>query len=247
MTLSWPAPTGLATRGTVIVLPGRGEHAGVYERFGRRLASDAYAVYALDDPPQDSATHVRDQAAAIVAEAVRPLVLVGSDTGALRALRLAADGIAADGLILAALPDPDETAGGEGDWDWELAARTTCPAHRARLDADDEFRRGALTGPVPSALVSALDDAVLSGTDVPVLVLHGGADPVAPVSHALSAAASLPRAEIAVVGTAPHDVLNDATHRTVAAQIVQWLERLRGGPELTPLIEVLAAEPVLRG
>ncbi|MFD0636605.1 hypothetical protein ACFQ9X_38540 [Catenulispora yoronensis] len=33
-------------------------------------------------------------------------------------------------------------------------------------------------------------------------------------------------------------MLNDIVHRTVAAEVVQWLERLRGGPELTPLISV---------
>jgi hypothetical protein len=41
-----------------------------------------------------------------------------------------------------------------------------------------------------------------------------------------------------------HDVLNDAAHRTVAAQIVQWLERLRGSPDLAPVIRVLSSEPV---
>lgn len=43
---SWDEPEGLAARGTLIVLAGRGEHGGVYERFGRRLAFDAYRVRA---------------------------------------------------------------------------------------------------------------------------------------------------------------------------------------------------------
>ena len=36
------APAGLRTRGTVLVVPGRGETAATYQRFGSRLAFDAY-------------------------------------------------------------------------------------------------------------------------------------------------------------------------------------------------------------
>ncbi|MZG13854.1 alpha/beta hydrolase, partial [Streptomyces sp. SID5914] len=37
-------PQGLRTRGTVVVVPGRGESHATYNRFGRRLAADAYRV-----------------------------------------------------------------------------------------------------------------------------------------------------------------------------------------------------------
>ncbi|RBM07352.1 alpha/beta hydrolase [Streptomyces sp. PT12] len=46
------APPGTAPRGTVVVLPGRGEHPGVYERLGRRLAFDGYRVVAADEAGQ---------------------------------------------------------------------------------------------------------------------------------------------------------------------------------------------------
>lgn len=102
---SWDEPEGLAARGTLIVLAGRGEHGGVYERFGRRLAFDAYRVRALGDPVADPS--VLDEAAKLLADESLPgpKVLVGSDTGALYAARLAAEqtpGI--DALILAGLP-----------------------------------------------------------------------------------------------------------------------------------------------
>ena len=90
---SWLPPTpGPAVRGTVILLPGRGEHAGVYERFGRRLAFDAYAVHAVSVGPEDDPATLRDQIAALTAEAVAPVVLAGSDTGALHALALVLEG-----------------------------------------------------------------------------------------------------------------------------------------------------------
>lgn len=36
--VAWNEPDGLMRRGTVVVVPGRGEVPAVYERFGRRLA-----------------------------------------------------------------------------------------------------------------------------------------------------------------------------------------------------------------
>jgi pimeloyl-ACP methyl ester carboxylesterase len=222
------------------VLPGRGEHGGVYERFGRRLSADAYAVHALDVSAHDDPAAVRQLVAEIAAEAIAPVVLVGSDNGALHALALTAE-LDVDGLVLAAIPNPEGVAE-SGDWDWELGARTTCPVHRARLAEDETFVRGSLSEPLPTALAAALADPGLELLKTPALVLHGGADPITPVGHARELAARLPRAELAVVESAPHDVLNDATHRTVAAQVVQWLERLRNGPELTPVITVTTAE-----
>lgn len=244
---SWPAPDGLRTRGTIIVLPGRGEHGGVYERFGRRLSADAYAVHALDAPANDDPDALAALVREISAEATAPVVLAGSDTGALHVLALAARfdaDLSVDGLILAALPQSEATIASDDsdDWEWELEARTTCPAHRARLTEDKSFVRGSLSEPVPATLAAVLSGSALELLKTPALILHGGSDPVAPVGHARDLAARLPRAELAVVDSAPHDVLNDATHRTVAAQVVQWLERLRNGPELTPLITVTADE-----
>jgi alpha-beta hydrolase superfamily lysophospholipase len=248
VTRLWQPPTDVATRGTVVLLPGRGEHAGVYERFGGRLASDAYFVYVLEVSSQDTVMSLRRQVDVIAESAVAPLVLAGSDTGALRVLELLRDGAEPDGILLAALPDPHKAPrAGERDWDWELAARTTCPAHRARLDGDVAFGRGSLAEPVPGKLASVLDETLLKGIGVPTLVLHGGADRIASPSHAAWAAELLPHAELAVVGSAPHDILNDATHRTVAAHVVQWLERLRGGPELAPIISVLTQPAPVRG
>ncbi|MEV8511911.1 alpha/beta hydrolase [Dactylosporangium sp. NPDC051484] len=248
----WDPPAAIAVRGTVLLLPGRGEHAGVYDRFGRRLAADGYAVR--------SATP--ETVTAVAADAVAPLVLAGSDTGALYALALAAT-VPAAGVIAAGVPwaqpaqdpaaqdpaaqdpaaqDPavlDQGVPDRGvlerevldrgflDWGDELEARSACPTHRARLEADGGFQRGTLAEPVPQALVEAVDPAAIA---LPVLLVHGGADLVAPLSGARELAARLARAELATVRDGRHDALNDSTHRTVAAHVVQWLERLRADP-----------------
>ncbi|MFG3254790.1 alpha/beta hydrolase [Streptomyces sp. NPDC048172] len=230
---SWDEPDGIAPRGTVLVLPGRGEHGGVYERFGLRLAADGYRVRALHDAtrPQREPESVLDRAAKLLRDETLPgpRVLAGSDTGALCAARLAARGTPGlDGLILAGLPTRPRSAP-VPPWLEELDQRTACPAHRALLTSDPAFARGALEE-APTGELPALDRIA-----VPVLGLHGADDTVSPLDEARRAFSALPDAELVSVAGTRHDVLNDHTHRTVAATVVLFLERLRLAPEL-PLI-----------
>ena len=206
-----PAPTvftpAAAVRGTVVVLVGRGENPGVYARFGRRLAFDGYTVVV----PHADATDAEVTAALAEVEGAR--VLLGSDAGALRAWSIAAQN-APDALVLAALPlgDGDVPA----DHEAEIAARTACPIHRQVLDADPDFHWGELTGALPEH-PEALPD-------VPTLVLHGEADPIAPVE---AVRALTP--DVAVVRDGVHDVLNDQFHRIVAARVITFLEGVAKG------------------
>lgn len=128
---SWNEPDGIAARGTLIVIPGRGERPELYERFGRRASGDGYRVRVVADPVQDEALTTSQ----VLAEkdGPRPHVLVGSDTGALFAAGLVASGrvTEVDALVLSGLPSGDSVA--PTSWEEELAARTACPTHRARL------------------------------------------------------------------------------------------------------------------
>ncbi|MFJ1764824.1 alpha/beta hydrolase [Amycolatopsis sp. NPDC088138] len=207
---SWAPPAGTTVRGTVVLLPGRGEHAGIYPRLGARLAFDGYRVTV---PPADLPVKVT--------AGPGPVVLLGHDTGAVRALDLAAS-LPVDAVIASGLP-----LGGSGSWDDELDARTACPVHRALLDADDGFARGELHTPVASPLAEP---------EVPVLVLHGEADKVADPNAARAYAAKLPKSRFVLVGGGRHDVLNDVDHRSVAAEIVQFLEWLRAGTGTPALV-----------
>src|ERR1700722_11477921 len=178
---NWSEPEGVAPRGTLIVIPGRGEGPELYERFGRRIAGDAYRVHVVSDPVGDPA-RTTSEVLAITAE-VRPYVLVGSDTGALFAAGLVASGqvTGVDAVVRAGLPTASQPAAADGhgteSWEAELAARTACPAHRGRL-AGQGLRRGALYEPIPSGWESLAD---LGRLAVPVLGLHGTADPVSPL------------------------------------------------------------------
>jgi alpha-beta hydrolase superfamily lysophospholipase len=237
---TWTEPEGIAPRGTLILIPGRGESPELYERFGRRISGDGYRVHAVADPVADPAL-ATSQVLGVAAE-VRPYVLVGSDTGALFAAGLVASGqvTGVDALVLAGLPAPPEPTAAEPaaadappaeSWEAELEARTACPAHRGRL-AGQALRRGALYEPVPSGWESLAD---LGRIEQPVLALHGAADPVSALTDARERYAQAPRAELISIAGGVHDVLNDVTHRTVAATIVLFLERLRLGADLPPI------------
>jgi pimeloyl-ACP methyl ester carboxylesterase len=94
------------------------------------------------------------------------------------------------------------------------------------------LRRGALYEPVPDGWLAAAD---LAAVTVPALGLHGAADPVSPLVAARERYAAAPRAELFSIADGRHDAFNDITHRTAAAVIVLFLERLRVGPDLLPI------------
>jgi alpha-beta hydrolase superfamily lysophospholipase len=234
MTDSWNEPEGIAPRGTLIVAAGRGETPDAYARFGRRIAADGYRVRVLADVTTDVAASTAAAGKLLVDDALPgPKVVVGSDTGALFALRLAAQSAPGlDALILAGIPVPATSVNVTG-WQDELEARTACPAHRGVLG------NGAVS---PGALFSAQIPIELIGDAgyrpaVPALGLHGDADTVSPLASARDA---YPGTLVTIAG-GRHDVLNDVTHRTVAATIVLFLERLRLGADLPKIAQVVAA------
>jgi pimeloyl-ACP methyl ester carboxylesterase len=243
--------SGLRVRGTVIVVPGRGETPATYARFGARLAYDAYQVAVTDQPNPDPGNPAAYLCAlsGLLAEAVasapeelgeppglvRPLVLVGSDLSAAGIAALAGRGDSSalwwpQGVILAGLPGyglrsdagPDTSVG----WQEELDIRTHCPVHRRVLGEDAGVRRGSLARAVPDEL---LDAAYRATAAVPHLMLAGAEDPLSDHDTLARAAKALPAARLAVVRGAHHDVLNDLQHRSVAAEVVMFLEALRDG------------------
>lgn len=215
----WTPPTGVRVRGTLALLVGAAESAEVYARFGARIASDGYVVgvFGSDDA---------ERAVGWLAGEVAPRVLVGSDRGAAVALSAvaAAAPTAVDGVIVAGLP-----VAGVDDAVAEDSARTACPVHLGVLGASARTAAAAAPVAVP-------DPAALAGIDVPVLALHGGADPIAPLSLAVAALAEIPRLEFVETVDGLHDALNDQSHRSVAATVVLWLERVRAAGTGSPIV-----------
>lgn len=215
----WPAAR---VRGTIAVVTGRGERAPVYERFGRRLSSDGYTVAIFEADADAAASWISD------AESVPdgPRVLVGSDTGAASVLRVLAQSTPVDAAIIAGTPVDVSSAQPQD------AERTACPLHLGVLDSADARTEHVAADAVPDA-------ADLAAVSVPVLAFHGSADTVSPVAEASAALDSVPDIEIVETIDGLHDALNDQTHRSVAATIVLWLERLRGGNVHEPIVRPL--------
>jgi pimeloyl-ACP methyl ester carboxylesterase len=220
--LEFDEPTGLSPRGTLIVLAGRGEAAGVYARFGRRISVDAWRVRVLAYRPDVAATAGSIDALLASESSPAPHILVGSDAGAALAAGYAASHPdAVNGLILVGLPTrTDQTAAGD---DPEL--RSACPVHRRTLDDSELIEPGALAAELPTAF--AVPDP--AAVPVPTLAIHGDADVVVPLGDALDYYRALPVAEIVTVRGGRHDVLNDLSHRSVAATVVIFVERLKAG------------------
>lgn len=250
--LNFPAPAGLRVRGTVLVVPGRGETSATYRRFGARVATDSYAVRVLASPvaaaSADEALAALDAAlsaavASLEADLTRPLTLVGSDTGAAALASLVARNPAIggatpawwpDALVLASLPGYGNHDIG-GDWDSELDVRSHCPVHRGVLADDATFDRGTLSTAVDDQLL----DLAYGGTAaIPQLLLVGDSDPLADRQAIARLAKALPAARLSVVHGGHHDVLNDLQHRSVAAEVVSFLEVVRGGQPLASVVDV---------
>jgi len=77
-----------------------------------------------------------------------------------------------------------------------------------------------------------IEQADLSRVKQPVLGIHGAADPISPLADARERYRRAPAAQLVSIADGRHDALNDLTHRTVAATIVLFLERLRLGRDL---------------
>ncbi|MGL3151041.1 alpha/beta hydrolase [Microbacterium sp. A82] len=215
----WPAAR---VRGTLAVITGRGERAAVYERFGRRLSADGYTVGVFEADA--------DAAGAWLDTVDAPRVLVGSDSGAASVLRVLAQGATADAAIIAGTPiDAEGDAVTAQPTD---AERTACPLHLGVLGTDEARTAPVAVEPVPAS-------ADLAAVAVPVLAFHGSADRVSPITETASLLSAVPDLELVETIDGLHDALNDVSHRSVAASIVLWLERLRGGDVHTPVLRAL--------
>ncbi|MEP6479295.1 MAG: hypothetical protein ABJB03_07890 [Rhodoglobus sp.] len=219
----WDEPAGANPRGTLIVLAGRGESPVVYSRFGRRLSADAYRVRAVRDVT-DNVTQSLQLVRDLVAQSdAGPVVVIGSDAGAVLALRLASDprsGVAA--VVTAGLPSG---SGLIADEQSQLEARSACPVHRLVLTDRSAIDPTALSRDLPANLTLPRPETI----GVPLLAFHGADDLVATPSQAISYYDEVPGSRVAIVHEGRHDILNDVSHRSVAATIVLFLEQLRNG------------------
>ncbi|MGP3534575.1 alpha/beta hydrolase [Microbacterium sp. RD1] len=209
-------------RGTVLLLPGRGDDPSYYRRLAARLAVDGYASRVAPAPVESAADVAALWEADPDAEGVRLVVGVDTSAGFLAAA-LAGGAVAPSGAVFAGTAVPAGVVPEAGE---ELAARSACPIHRGVVERADA---------APLAASTIIPTWPEDAASVPVLAIHGGADTIAPL-ESVSPLYDGWRADVVTVTGGLHDVLNDVHHRSVSAEIVAFLERLRLDADAAPIL-----------
>ena len=230
---------------------GFGEHVGLYEPLGRRLAADGIAVHALDAIGHGRSDGERDlmpswdvyvddaRTLAGLAQAQhpgRPLVLMGHSAGGVAALLLAQRSPDLARALVVSAPPAQPLP-----WVEALMAQDVedvedpdpsemFSTHPEYLDA---LRHDPLVhhGPVPRQTMEAVVatwSAVAAGVaegrpSIPTLVLHGEADPMVPVEDSRALVARLPRATLRTFPGDLHDVLNEHDRDAVHDVVAEFV------------------------
>jgi acylglycerol lipase len=250
-------------RGAVVLLHGYGEHLGLYEAFARRLIADGLAVHAMDAVGHGRSDGERaviaswsefaDDARSLVhlARAQHPevpLIVAGHSGGALAAMLLALRSPQIlDALVLSGAPllaqewiDAELASGAAETMVGDPTEWMSTHPHYVHALLHDPltwkggFRRETLLA------VRAVWPEIAAGLAqarpaLPVLLVHGEADPVVPVTDAHTVAQALPHARLRTFPGDLHDVLNEHDREAVHDVVATFLATLVAGDQRTPL------------
>lgn len=236
----WPAPD---PRAAVVFLHGFGEHTGLYHRYGFALNAAGLDLWAVDQFGHGLSPGVRGQfgtledSCALAGELARlarrerpdiPVVAQGHSYGAVATLfeLLAHPDRYRAGVISGAplVPIPDL-----------VDLNTALNLDAAGLSTDAFYLDCVATDPLAftsadsRGLTRELDrgwdrfGSELPKLTVPTLAVHGGIDPIAAPGAVRAYAEQIPTLHYQEFAGTRHDVLNDTTHREVAAAIVTFI------------------------
>lgn len=243
-------------RRVVVLVHGYAEHSNRYAHVADALVAEGAAVYAEDHIGHGHSAgeralitdfeHVIDDLRTLtdIAEAEhpgRPLVMLGHSMGGLLASRYvqrfpaALAGIVLCGAVIGdwrwarevleepEMPDPPP--------DWSGMSRD--PETVRRYSTDPLVYRQRYKRPLLEAEVVALDRfrEQIDRVTVPVLFLHGDADPFVPYEVSLQAAKAFPTYDLTVrvYPGARHEVLNETNRDEVVAEVLAFAARVAPG------------------
>ncbi|MGO1182930.1 MAG: alpha/beta hydrolase [Micrococcaceae bacterium] len=225
-------------RGLVVLVQGRADAASYYARFGRRLAADGYIVRVSNAAPDSAGS-----AAALWNAALSDPSLVERPDGPVLGVTVDAGGgffaqalseklveVRPDGVVLTGLATAGATESeGASTPVADVSFRSACPVHRGVVESAQSASQPAVSSDQISPVLPG------HALGVPTVVIHGSADKISPLAQLRADWIAGP-VELNVVTGGLHDVLNDVHHRSVAAVIVSFAERLRGDARATPII-----------
>ncbi|MDZ7915626.1 MAG: alpha/beta fold hydrolase [Rhodococcus sp. (in: high G+C Gram-positive bacteria)] len=190
----WPAAGGAVPTVSLVFLHGLGQHSGQYHRFAGAMTASGIDVWAIDHTGHG---------------------LSEGDPGVGAPLSdLAADAAALADIALAELPEVPQAVMGHS-----LGAVTalTMLAHR-----DHDFASAVLCG-IPRSAVEQHGWAELSEAGIPVLVVHGTDDRIAPVDPVRDWARTLRNVEMREFEDAGHDLLHEKVYASVTGVTREFL------------------------
>lgn len=209
------------TRGSVVILAGLDEAPGDFALLTEVLLLAGYAVTIFGDVSVDPRASSEGVARLLASTLVRPVIVVGTDFGAVLALSLAVESASTaarvDAVVIGGLVTRSSRASTVPIADFD-AVTASVTASGGAADALLEPR-------IPHGF--RLPDA--QHVRLPTLVLHGDADDVTAVADAVSWASLLPFGSLRLVPGGDHHVLVGEARRTIAASIVLFIERHRAG------------------
>jgi alpha-beta hydrolase superfamily lysophospholipase len=235
-------------RAAVIFLHGFGEHSGIYHRYGFALNAAGIDLWSVDQfghgltggergdfTTLEASIALGDRLAELAAEATPgiPLVAQGHSFGAVATLWKLVEGTGpyraavVSGAPLIPVPglvDADST--------FEIAPTqlSNDPFYLDLMENDPLAFVDADGGPLARELDRGWDTwgATLPKLALPTLAVHGSNDPIAPVGALRAYAEQVGPLTLFEVAHGGHDILNDVTHREVAATIVDFIGQQLG-------------------
>ena len=234
----WAAPE---PRAAVVFLHGFGEHTGLYHRYGFALNAAGIDLWAVDQfghglTPGDRGDFGTLEDSGALAEALTelatadgiPLVLQGHSFGAVAMLfRLLGESETYRAGVVSGAPLVPVPGLVDADSTFEIAPSqlSADPFYLDAIENDPLAFVDADGGPLARELDRGWDSfgELLPTLAVPTLAVHGSNDPIAPVGALRAYAEQIEALSLVEIEGGGHDILNDVTHRRVAATIVEFI------------------------
>ena len=236
----WPAAQ---PRAAVIFLHGFGEHTGLYHRYGFALNSAGFDLWAVDQFGHGLSPGIRGQFGTLEDSSALAESLTALAEQAVPGIPVVAQGHSYGAVVtlFRLLEQPDRYRAGVVSGAPlvpipELVdLNTAMNLDAGGLSADPFYLDCIENDPLAfgsadsRSLTRELDRAwdrfgtELPALTVPTLAVHGGIDPIAPVGAVRAYAEQIPALQAAEFAGTRHDVLNDASHREVAAAVIAFI------------------------
>lgn len=233
-----------APRAAVIFLHGFGEHTGVYHRYGFALNAAGIDLWAVDQfghgltPGErgdfttlEASIGLADRLAALARDETPdiPLVAQGHSFGAIATLwKLVKDPAPYRAAVISGAPVVPVPGLVDADSTFEIAPTqlSADPFYLDQMENDPLAFVDADGGPLARELDRGWDTfgSTLPTLTLPTLAVHGTNDPIAPVGAVRAYGEQIPALTVFEVAGGGHDILNDVSHREVAARIVQFVD-----------------------